>query len=66
MPRGATASEDDGWLLSGVGRRAESRSDPVILDRRDGAARPVATVRMPCRLHEGFHVTWIPLADLHS
>ena len=64
MPRGATASEVDGWPLSVVDRRAESRSDLVILDTRDGAARPVATVRMPCRLHEGFYRTWILLDDL--
>ena len=64
MPRGATAG--DGWPLSVLGRRAENRTDLVILDTRDVAAGTVAKVRMPCRLHEGFHVTWIPLADLPS
>ena len=59
VPEGPAAAEGHGWLLSMVGRRAENRTDLVILNARDIAAGPVATVRMPCRLHEGFHGTWI-------
>ena len=62
VPRRADAAEGDGWLLSVVGRRDENRSDLVILDALDIAAGPVATVRMPCRIHEGFHGTWVPEA----
>jgi len=64
VPRSNTAPEGDGWLLSMVGRRSENRTDLVILDTRDLAAGPVATLRMPCRLHEGFHGTWVPLEQL--
>ena len=60
IPRSADADEGDGWLLSIVGRRRENRTDLVILDARQIAAGPVATVRMPCRIHEGFHGTWVP------
>jgi carotenoid cleavage dioxygenase len=60
VPRAAGSPEGDGWLLTIVGRRAENRTDLVILNARDIAAGPVATVRMPCRLHEGFHGIWVP------
>ena len=59
VPRSADAPEGDGWLLSIVGRRAHNRTDLVVLDALDIAAGPVATVRMPCRIHEGFHGTWM-------
>ena len=64
MPRSPTAPEGDGWLLTIVGRRAQNRTDLVILDAGNIAAGPVATIRMPCRLHEGFHGTWVPLEQL--
>jgi len=64
VPKHLEASEGDGWLLTIVGRRAENRTDLVILDSRNLAAGPVATIRMPCRLHEGFHGTWIPQDQL--
>jgi carotenoid cleavage dioxygenase-like enzyme len=64
VPRSPSAPEGDGWLLTMVGRRAENRTDLVILDTRDIAAGPVATILMPCRLHEGFHGTWVPLDAL--
>jgi len=54
------APPGDGWLISVVGRRAENRTDVVILDATDLAAGPVATIKLPCRIHEGFHGSWIP------
>ena len=66
VPRSADAPEGDGWLLTMVGRRAENRTDLVILDAREIERGPVATIRMPCRLHEGFHGTWVPQAQLES
>ena len=64
VPRSADAPEGDGWLLAIVGRRRENRTDLVILDARHLAAGPVAVVKMPCRLHEGFHGTWVPQHQL--
>ena len=66
VPRSADAPEGDGWLLSIVGRRNENRTDLVVLDARNLAAGPVATIRMPCRLHEGFHGTWVAQAALDA
>ena len=64
VPRASDAEEGDGWLLSIVGRRAENRTDLVILDARRLSAGPVATIKFPCRVHEGFHGVWIPGAAL--
>ncbi|HEX8300703.1 carotenoid oxygenase family protein [Sphingomonas sp.] len=64
VPRSLDAEEGDGWLLSVVGRRAQNRTDLVILDARDLGAGPVATIKFPCRIHEGFHGIWIPGAAL--
>ena len=60
VPKSKDAAEGDGWLLSIVGRRAENRTDLVILDARNLSAGPVATLKMPCRIHEGFHGIWVP------
>ncbi|MEA3119653.1 MAG: hypothetical protein QOI13_2923, partial [Paraburkholderia sp.] len=52
-------AEDDGWLLCCVYRRATDTSDVVVLDARDLAAGPVATVHLPTRIPAGFHGAWL-------
>jgi carotenoid cleavage dioxygenase-like enzyme len=64
VPRHPNAEEGDGFLLSVVGRRAQNRTDLVILDARNLAAGPVAVVKFPCRVHEGFHGIWVPSVAL--
>lgn len=64
IPRGPDAEQGDGWLVGMVGRRAENRTDFVIVDARNLSAGPVATIKFPCRVHEGFHGIWIPGAAL--
>ena len=64
IPRSADAPEGDGWLLTMVGRRAQNRTDLVILDARDLGKGPVATIKLPCRLHEGFHGIFVPAKAL--
>jgi carotenoid cleavage dioxygenase len=51
-------AEDDGWLLNIVYDDARDRSDLVVLDARDVAAGPVATVHLPRRVPFGFHANW--------
>ncbi|WP_106400330.1 carotenoid oxygenase family protein [Actinocorallia populi] len=53
VPRSPDGAEDDGWLLSLIGSRAELR----VLDARD--LSHVASVRLPRRVPEGFHGAWI-------
>jgi carotenoid cleavage dioxygenase-like enzyme len=59
VPRNVQAEEGDGWLIAMVGRRAENRTDCVILDARNLGLGPLATIRFPCRVHEGFHGIWL-------
>jgi carotenoid cleavage dioxygenase-like enzyme len=62
VPRPGGTEEGDGWLVSMVGRRAQNRTDLVILDARHLSRGPVAVVKFPCRVHEGFHGIWVPRA----
>ena len=64
VPRSAGAPEGEGWLLTMVGRRAENRTDLVILDAARIDAGPVAIIKFPCRVHEGFHGIWVSAAAL--
>lgn len=60
VARPAAAAEDDGWLLVCVYRRAKDTSDVVILDGRNIASEPIATVHLPRRIPAGFHGGWLP------
>jgi carotenoid cleavage dioxygenase len=62
VPKSANAPEGDGWLLTMVGRRRENRTDLVILDALHIERGPVAVVKFPCRVHEGFHGIFVPSA----
>jgi carotenoid cleavage dioxygenase-like enzyme len=64
VPRSADAPEGEGWLLTMVGRRDQNRTDLVVLDAARIDQRPVAIVKYPCRVHEGFHGIFMPAAGL--
>lgn len=64
VPEYPDAPEGDGWLLTMVGRRAENRTDLVILDAAHIDRGPVATIKFPCRVHEGFHGVFVPASAL--
>ena len=64
VPKSPDAPEGDGWLLSMVGRRSENRTDLVILDSLHLDKGPVAIVKFPCRVHEGFHGVFVPSSAL--
>jgi carotenoid cleavage dioxygenase-like enzyme len=64
VPRSADAPEGEGWLLTMVGRRDQNRTDLVVLDAAHIERGPVAIVKFPCRVHEGFHGIFVPAASL--
>jgi carotenoid cleavage dioxygenase-like enzyme len=66
VPRAPDAAEGDGWLLVPVSRVSKMRSDLVILDARNLAAGPVATLKLPVRVRTTFHGTWVPEAALRT
>ena len=47
-----------------VGRRSENRTDFVSLDAAHIDRGPVATIKFPCRVHEGFHGVFVPASAL--
>jgi carotenoid cleavage dioxygenase-like enzyme len=53
------AAEGDGWLLATVYRSETHRSDLVILDAKDLESGPIATARLPVRVPDGFHGSWV-------
>ncbi len=60
MPRARDAPEGDGYVMGIVNRRAENRSDLVILDAQRMDEGPIATIKIPVRLKYGIHGNWVP------
>ena len=59
-PKSANAPEGVGYVMGVVNRRAEHRSDLVILDAQRMSEGPVATIKVPVRLKYGIHGNWVP------
>ncbi len=59
-PKGAKAPEGEGYVMGIVNRRAEHRSDLVILDAQRMVDGPIATLKLPVRLKYGIHGNWVP------
>jgi len=59
-PKSANAAEGEGYVMGIVNRRAENRSDLVILDAQRMSEGPVATIKIPVRLKYGIHGNWVP------
>ncbi|MDP4006058.1 carotenoid oxygenase family protein [Methylobacterium sp. NEAU K] len=55
-----SGGSDDGWLMGFVYDQVRGASDLVILEAADVAAEPLARVRLPRRVPQGFHGIWIP------
>ncbi|PXX58113.1 carotenoid cleavage dioxygenase [Nocardia tenerifensis] len=64
VPRGA--AEDDGWLLHLLYDTERDMSKLIVLDSRDVAAAPIATIDLPCRVPSGFHANWIDGASIEA
>ncbi len=62
-PDPAGSAEDDGWILNIVYDDVREASDLVVIDARDIAAGPIATVHMPRRVPFGFHANWFAADD---
>ena len=65
-PKRLDAPEGEGYVIGVVNRRAEHRSDLVILDAQHMADGPVATVKLPVRLKYGIHGNWVPAATVNK
>ncbi len=63
-PKGPNAAEGEGYVLGVVNRRAENRSDVVVLDAQRIDEGPIATIKLPVRLKYAIHGNWVPAAAL--
>jgi carotenoid cleavage dioxygenase len=62
IPRGSNRGEDDGHLAIFAFDPVNRTSDLVLLDAAHIDADPVAVIRLPQRVPQGLHGTWIPKA----
>jgi carotenoid cleavage dioxygenase-like enzyme len=62
IPGSRAAGEDEGWLMGFVYDRARDASDLMIFDAQNIKAKPVARIKLPNRVPQGFHGNWIPEA----
>jgi carotenoid cleavage dioxygenase-like enzyme len=62
IPRKANGREDDGYLAIFAFDPVNRTSDLVLLDAAHIDAEPVAVIRLPQRVPQGLHGTWIPKA----
>jgi carotenoid cleavage dioxygenase len=58
IPRGQ--GEDDGWYINVADHHDQNRSDLLVFDARRIGEGPVAVARLPIRLRNAFHTTWVP------
>jgi len=56
----SASREDDGWLMGYVFDRTRGASDLIILDAATIAKPPIARIKLPCRVPQGFHGNWMP------
>lgn len=59
-PNPESDREEDGWVMGFMHDRVEYTSELMILSAGDISAGPVARIRMPQRVPEGFHGSWMP------
>ncbi|PZQ78117.1 MAG: apocarotenoid-15,15'-oxygenase [Variovorax paradoxus] len=58
-PKDNWKEEDDGYLVGFMWDGAAKSSSVVVFDARDVARGPVARIRLPQRVPNGFHATWV-------
>jgi carotenoid cleavage dioxygenase len=64
IPKSDKSNEGEGYLVALVNRYDEMRSDLVLLDAQHVDEGPVATIRLPLRLRQGLHGSWVPMDQL--
>lgn len=65
-PRDDAKSEDDGYVISFVSRADGSDSEALILDAQNFEAPPLARIKLPQRVPQGFHATWVGASEMKA
>ncbi|RYD90556.1 MAG: carotenoid oxygenase, partial [Sphingomonadales bacterium] len=61
VPKHADSAEDDGWLVGFVVDTNKKSTDFVILDTRNFAGAPQATITIPLQIPPGFHGNFVAM-----
>jgi len=64
VPKSAASAEGEGYLLALANRYEQMRSDLLLWDARRISDGPLATIRLPLRLRNGLHGTWVEGSQL--
>jgi carotenoid cleavage dioxygenase len=59
VPKPDAKGEDGGWVLTFVYDKAADKSELLVMDAADFAAKPLARVHLPTRVPYGFHGVWV-------
>lgn len=62
VPRDGSTTEDDAWVMHLAYDRTTDRSELVVLAADDPTGGPVARVKIPVRIPNGFHGNFVPSA----
>ena len=60
IPREGAIEEDDGYIITFITNEHTKKSEARILDAKDIASEPLATIKLPQRVPLGFHGCWMP------
>jgi carotenoid cleavage dioxygenase len=63
-PKDNGTQEDDGYLVGFLWDDRQRASFVTIFDAKDIATGPIARIRLPQRVPNGFHATWVSAARL--
>ena len=65
-PRDQAMTEDDGYVISFTSLPDGTDSEAIILDARDFEAEPLARIKIPQRVPQGFHACWVSASEIPS
>jgi carotenoid cleavage dioxygenase len=63
IARDGSTVEGDGYVIAVINRFDEQRSDLILLDAQNMDGTPIARMRVPLRLRNAFHGTWVSRAQ---
>jgi carotenoid cleavage dioxygenase-like enzyme len=66
IPRHPGAQSDDGYIILLCNRFDEMRNDLLLFEAKAIQRGPIATIKLPLRLRDGIHGSWVDHADIEK
>jgi carotenoid cleavage dioxygenase-like enzyme len=64
IPYRPGAQSDDGYIILLCNRCDEMRNDLLLFEAKSVQRGPIATIKIPLRLRDGIHGSWVDHADI--